>query len=219
MRVRNIAILGAVIIVLSVAAVFVFAYIAEEQAKAAEVDELIKQGFMVLESDPDEAIRLALTARDIEPADLDARILLGRGHHEKKKYRDATEIFTDALNDLEDLDLLPELSYHAGHALISLYHETRIGEDWQRAFRFFSDSANLGEHVVDANIGLGLLYCYPDFFDDQMVVRYLDRAFEREAALLGYPGAGEDGRCPLCKMAFKKKKEGLLDVYNRYASE
>jgi len=219
MRVRNIAILGAVIIVLVVAALFVFSYIAEERAKTAKVNELVNEGFIVLDSDPDEAIRLALTARDIDAADLDARILLGRGLHEKKKYGDAANVFIDALNDIEDLDFLPELSYHAGHAYLSLYHETKIADDWQKAFRFFSDAANIGEHLVDANVGLGLLYCYPDYFDGDMVVRYLERAFEREADILGYPGSGEDGRCPNCKMEFKKKKEGLIDLYNRYAEK
>ena len=219
MRVRNIAILGAVIIVLAVAAFFVFSYIAEDRALAAKVDEMVNQGFIVLKSDPDEAIRLALTARDIDATDLAVRILLGRGLHEKKKYRDGADVFIGALDDLENLDLLPELSYHVGNAFLSLYHETRIGDDWQKAFRYFSDSANLGEHLVDANIGLGLLYCYPDYFDNKMVVRYLERAFEREASLLGYPGSDDDGRCPHCKMEFKKKKEGLLDLYNRYAGD
>ena len=207
MKIRYISLIALAAVILAVVFVLVFSSLSERRETARKAARLVEEGFLVLEGNPDEAVRLALTARKIDGNNIEALILLGRANFLKGRYTDTVKIFEEAMNGLQDLDLAPELSYYIGMAHFNLFKETGVREDWTEAFKHLSEAARLGEHVADANIALGGLYATKDYFDREKILLYWERAFRFEKDLDGYPGSGGDGACPYCRQKFKKWRD------------
>jgi len=219
MKVRTIVISAAAAAVVIAGALLVFMSVAEKRERIRTVENLVEEGFQALRSDPDEAARLARTARDYDEGNMGVLILLGRANFEKKRYSEALKVFNEAMNRLEDFDLLPELSYHAGLSYLHVYNETGIEGDWREAFKFLSEAAALGAHRHDANFALGWLFLKEDFFDREKFLLYWERAFRIEREMNGYPGSGEDGACPHCRKEFQGygEDETVKKLLERYS--
>jgi|GEM_PF-2875275 len=219
MKVRTILVITGVAVVCLAVVLFLFSSVTQQQEKTRKASKLVEEGFLVLENNPDEAIRFGLEARELKPDDIGAVILLGRAQFSKKRFRQSIAVLQEGLNTLEDMDYFQELSYHIGLAYTELYRETKIAEDWEKAFKNLSDATELGCHRADANYALGLLHCLGDYFDSDKVVLYWERAMPIEDKLESYPGSGQDGACPYCHLEFKRKKDQFLEHYKRLSQE
>ncbi len=213
MKLRTIIILVAAGVMLAVAVLLLFSSYYDSVQKSEKVRDLVNEGFLVLKNDPDEAVRLALTARDIAPESVDAVFLLGRANAVKEKHKNAIKIFEEGTNLVDDMGLLNELYYHIGLAWLNLYEETNIDDCRIEALKHLSDAAKMGNHRADANLALGGLYGMAGYVDKDKIIFYWERAFRIEREMAGYPGSDDDGACPNCRMEFIRKEPDLIEQY------
>jgi tetratricopeptide (TPR) repeat protein len=207
MRVRTIAIISVVSVAAVVGLLFLFSYVSDRQEKKSRVAGLVEEGFLVLNGNPDEAIRLAMEARSLDENNSYALILQGRALNFKNRHHDVVKTLQLAMNNLQDLDLMPELNYHIGFAYLNLCKETGVRDDWREAFKNLSDAAREGGHMADANIALGLLHAIKEYLDQDKIVQYWETAFELQKGVDGYPGSGKSGACPHCRREFQKWRD------------
>jgi len=80
MKIRYIFLIALAAVVLIIALLFTFSSFSDRREKIRKADRLIEEGFLVLNGNTDEAVRLALEARKVDENNIEALILLGRAN-------------------------------------------------------------------------------------------------------------------------------------------
>ena len=207
MSVKSVVILLVLVLLAGSAGLIAYVRYYDALERSRRISELLDEGFLAVNSDPDTAVAKALEVLESDPDRSAAYLLQGRANFLKGRYRAALDLFETGLDRLEDLSLQPEYKFHAGMACLNLFRESHDREMWREAHRYLLDVTRLGEHDWEAHYAVGLLYADPDYWNKEQVIEHWEAAIRMEEGMSGYRGAGEDGACPICRMEFRPKRE------------
>jgi tetratricopeptide (TPR) repeat protein len=213
----KIMLLGALLLAVLIVLFIFYSHYRDELEKEAAYQGLVEEGFVFLEDSEkeenvDEAIKLGLRARDLDPGGESALLLIARAYVEKKLFKNLIETLEAEIEKMQDLDFYPEYNYYLGLAYSHLFRDLGQEELFNKAMQCFTESASSPFHRPDAYFGMGTLYFsrYQEnrtpYLKEKVGLNF-QRCIDIEADCIGYVEDQPDSPCPLCRKPFRKKMD------------